>query len=65
MKVVQARPGWQIERFCAELIVAAYMTNEAVLGQFNEHKLFAKPGLIRDDLILQWELSRARIEQRK
>lgn len=52
---MNARPCEQVEAYAARLVVAAWMTNAAVFGFFNEFPFYAKPGSTRQDVLRAWD----------
>lgn len=47
----QAQPMQTVESFAGELLVAAYLANGEVSGQFNQFVLVARPGMRRKDVM--------------
>ncbi len=55
MNLVEAEPGQNVYDFAAELLVLAYCRNGAVRGQFNQHVLEARPGMMREQVLKPWD----------
>lgn len=55
MTIVEAEPGERIDLFASRMLVIAYTTNDVVLGEFNQHTLEARPGMLREDVIREWD----------
>lgn len=52
--IIIAKPGQQIDHFCAQLVVIAWCAEAPIHGRFNDHLIVAKPGCLREDLLQQW-----------
>lgn len=55
MIIMVARPCQDISDFAAEMVRRAWLENDAVLGEFNQFTLEARPGMTRDQVMRDWD----------